>query len=966
MVPIRLEITNFMSYQGHHELDFTGFKTASIVGNNGSGKSAILDAITWALFGKSRITKDTERKDNVRERNDVINCYSSFCQVSLEFELEGKRYFVNRRIDRGKSGQGLQFKLLADGGEVDLHGKGASDAEIERELGVSFKVFLTSSFITQGDSSRFMDASPKERREMLAEILELDIYERCLEQTAEMSRETKKNKEILEDKQKTLTEATLTEQDTRRRLDLATTILEEATKALALAKNERVKITSELANLESQIAVLQADERKRNELLEEEVKLEKDIAKWNEEISKSKVVIEKTLEIEAGYSVFIQSKKDLEQLSEKAEKAHELEKKTMLLAKKIEIEENNLKNAHNQKKTELEQALRASHCLPELSENLEKARDEQTQLAKVVSMLSELELQLASALKDESNAKSNVESLKIKLNSKLSGSALASVDTAKIELESFDKLVNQLDEQQQLYENTEKQLNQCRLEIKLAKTETEHLKDEISLLEQGETGNCPLCGQTLEKERQLELMALKAKAIEELTAKVTTLDRESRTLAESLDLVKGNIAKINKQIARKPDILAIIQLSTELDEVAKQYEEYIAITKNLQYGKDLIIKENEALLSRKPDIEKSMLSANHSLEEAKKLAVNVDSLSVEASVMQDRLKTMDYAKEEQVQLLSLEKEKTELGFDPALLSKVREEYQKTQIFEEKKKLLERARDYVETTTPALIQASDRLNGVKNAVMTISEKISSLHLLTMQKTALDQSMIAMNQKEALLSSDRDTKLTQKNNLERDLEQSLNAKAELDEVSVKLMNTDRELKILEECKRMFGTEGIPSQILEGVIPELQEMANSILTDISQGRIGSEGMRLQIETSREGTTKTYKTLAISITDGQIRRPYELFSGGERFRADFAIRIALSQLLASRSGRRLRTLVIDEGFGTQDDEGIRRLIEAIEDISIRFDKVLVISHVDELKNAFEKQVIVRRNAETSNFEIV
>ena len=71
--------------------------------------------------------------------------------------------------------------------------------------------------------------------------------------------------------------------------------------------------------------------------------------------------------------------------------------------------------------------------------------------------------------------------------------------------------------------------------------------------------------------------------------------------------------------------------------------------------------------------------------------------------------------------------------------------------------------------------------------------------------------------------------------------------------------------------------------------------------------------------------ETLDIIISDAAGPREYELFSGGEAFRVNFAIRLALSRVLAQRAGARLQTLVIDEGFGSQDAEGRQRLIEAI-----------------------------------------
>jgi exonuclease SbcC len=75
-----------------------------------------------------------------------------------------------------------------------------------------------------------------------------------------------------------------------------------------------------------------------------------------------------------------------------------------------------------------------------------------------------------------------------------------------------------------------------------------------------------------------------------------------------------------------------------------------------------------------------------------------------------------------------------------------------------------------------------------------------------------------------------------------------------------------------------------------------------------------------------------------------------------NFAIRVALSQLLARRAGAQLRALFIDEGFGTQDEAGRERLIEAITSIQDDFDLVLVITHIDELKDAFPARIEVTK----------
>jgi exonuclease SbcC len=112
--------------------------------------------------------------------------------------------------------------------------------------------------------------------------------------------------------------------------------------------------------------------------------------------------------------------------------------------------------------------------------------------------------------------------------------------------------------------------------------------------------------------------------------------------------------------------------------------------------------------------------------------------------------------------------------------------------------------------------------------------------------------------------------------------------------------------------------------------------------------------------------ETLDILISDSAGTREYELFSGGEAFRVNFAIRLALSQVLAKRAGARLQMLVIDEGFGSQDMEGRQRLVEAINRVQHDFARVLVITHLEELKDAFPARIEVEKTASGSQLRVI
>ncbi len=184
--------------------------------------------------------------------------------------------------------------------------------------------------------------------------------------------------------------------------------------------------------------------------------------------------------------------------------------------------------------------------------------------------------------------------------------------------------------------------------------------------------------------------------------------------------------------------------------------------------------------------------------------------------------------------------------------------------------------------------------------------------------------------------------------------------------------QEKQIYEELALAFGKKGIQAMIIEQAIPEIEDEANRLLDRLTDGR-----MKVRLETQKETKTKvigaegkkdyaTVETLDIIISDEMGERAYEMYSGGEAFRVNFAIRLAISKLLTLRAGAKLQFLVVDEGFGNQDAAGRARLVQVIDEIKDDYKKILVITHLDELKEEFPTRIEVSKNATGSSFEIV
>src|SRR5215208_7083270 len=175
MIPLHLRISGFLSYRDRAELDFRSFDLACISGHNGAGKSSLLDAITWALFGEAR-----------GKSSDVINLHSAAAEVALTFSHEENTYRIQRTLPRNKSTI-LEFQVKDDEDWRALTEKTTRDtqARIEQTLRLDYDTFVNASFFLQGKADQFTQQNPSRRKDVLSNILGLEMWEQYRNRSAE-------------------------------------------------------------------------------------------------------------------------------------------------------------------------------------------------------------------------------------------------------------------------------------------------------------------------------------------------------------------------------------------------------------------------------------------------------------------------------------------------------------------------------------------------------------------------------------------------------------------------------------------------------------------------------------------------------------------------------------------------------------------------------------------------------------
>jgi DNA repair protein SbcC/Rad50 len=178
MIPIRLELVNFLAYGQPAPLDFTGIHVAVLTGENGAGKSSLLDAITWALWGRARAKTDTEL---VHQGQSEMRVEFTFA-LGLGAAAQSYRVIRAKRIGKGAGGV-LDFQMQNDQGKWVSVGEATipkTQARIINTLKLNYDTFVNSAYLMQGKADEFTSRRPTERKQVLADILGLqdwDLYE---------------------------------------------------------------------------------------------------------------------------------------------------------------------------------------------------------------------------------------------------------------------------------------------------------------------------------------------------------------------------------------------------------------------------------------------------------------------------------------------------------------------------------------------------------------------------------------------------------------------------------------------------------------------------------------------------------------------------------------------------------------------------------------------------------------------
>ena len=1008
MVPIKLSLRNFLSYGDNTaSLDFRDFKIACLSGKNGHGKSALIDAMTWALWGKCR----------VKIKDEVINRGASEARVELEFESENNIYRILRSIERKKGGTSTSINLnifdSISGTFKPLDEGSKTQNTIENILKMDYNTFICSSFILQGMADEFTKRTASERKEILSKILELDEYELITKKARQQSQNFNIELNTLENEEKHL-EDEVSEKK----------LFEETFKQ---ASNEEKKLSIQITEFEimqgkliTQNESIKAKHENLNKLIRDKEENSQKCLKLESELNQLTSLIQKDKEITSIEKEILKGFKEYEDVLKQEKVLSENE----LIKSKLETDLETTLNLINSEKTKILERLSSLKAKREEFEKILKTALETTSRQEEITSGFKKFTQLQSFEKElenkrqfsrelylkESEIKNKIEQRRIELEasarelkskahdlkakSEMKNGLIKEIGVLKLDLEKQNETQSELDRiNEKLNKLREDKSAQISGKAELEKRKDEEINKLSVISSETKDPHCPLCESPLQNEARKALIEKLNGVISDLGNKLIRTKNyinrsllEERKLSDEIEKAQSETKRfivLNKELGEKEQSLHEVEHYSK--EFKTTYAQLKIITRKIEdqeYIKDFS-KELDELYQKKSEL--GYDSDNHSevkeeLEKFRRYVTEnellkndkikksqyekeIKDVQTELRPLHEKLEQESFSQGNRKKVLKIKIALSELSYDENKHKELRTEAKRLELYSRDKENLDKAKLGLSIREKEEKKITLELINEKKKSVTIQKELNAMEGINSESKEIKQKLESATNRINIMKKNKNeifTEITRsENHLER-IEKLLNKRKEVQE-RIKIIN--RDLVIFKELAKAFGKNGLQALIIENAVPDIEIEANKILSRLTEGT-----MSLSLEMVRptqKGRDK--ETLEIYIGDSSGTRSYETFSGGEAFRINFALRVAISKFIANRSGAQLRTLVVDEGFGTQDKDGLDQFVQVINTIKDDFDKILAITHVEELKERFPVRIEVTKEPGVgSSFEVI
>ncbi|MGC9504304.1 exonuclease subunit SbcC [Baaleninema sp.] len=1003
MIPIELTLQNFFSYRDA-TLDFRGLHTACICGENGAGKSSLLEAMAWSVWGKSRAGTE----------DDTIRVGEKEVRVAFTFQCQNQVFRVERRRRRGQS-SALEFQLETPQGFRPITAKGvrATQQKILDTIKLDYDTFVCSAYLRQGHADEFMMKKPRERKQVLANLLKLDRYDQLAEKAKDISKHAKGQQEVLEQSLASLEVQLHAEEAISR--DLSTT-----ERDIARLQQQQEEATRRLQDLQQQQTQRQTLEQQLNwygqqfESLTREVErkqIDRDRLQRREaELSQ---LLDRAEEIQGGYARYqalraqddaytekfaqhqdasqrregVRQERDRalatlqqqqQQLAARLESLEQTEREVrQTLSREADVEAG-VRELNQAKATLNELERRHAEAAPLMQRQVQLRGEFDRARANLEARLEQLQRQ-QERLQQRQSQRPELEKSLMEVGSRIEELEKVRVYQQRVEEKGLERksFLERLHAHQRDYES---QLSEMDRKIEMLQ-----VPDAL----------CPLCDRPLDEhhwelvsqkhreqhqeivhqvwvvkeqiaisEREIQVLRQEYRDLKHQLSEYDALRERRGQLQAQLSASEEEWETLQQAMAERTEIARVLESGNFAEETRRELEEIDRTLTELNYDeKALALARGTVDRLRWADIQQAqMQQARRQLQ-----GLEEQRPQLQAQLQRVREETVELQTESDLarELADLDRYINKVAYDLEAHNTVRSQLREAQAWLSQMETLKTAQQ----ETPRLQQQRRELE--ENLAERLQERTQLETQLQEAKERLETTPdvsadIASLQGE--IQERRSTLneyLSQLGRLQQQQQHLADLREQIDRQQEQLDAARRQQWVYKELSQAFGKNGIQALTIETVLPQLEAETNRLLSRLSANQLHVQFVTQKASKSSKKNVKLIETLEIFIADARGTRPYETYSGGEAFRIDFAIRLALAKLLAQRSGAALQMLVVDEGFGTQDDRGCERLISAIEAIAPDFACILAVTHIPHLKEAFQTRIEVQKTASGSELRV-
>ncbi|MEM8639519.1 MAG: exonuclease subunit SbcC [Cyanobacteria bacterium P01_G01_bin.54] len=1008
MIPHQLTLKFFLSYRAA-TLDFTGLHTACICGANGAGKSSLLEGMTWALWGKCRASSD----------DDVIQTGADHVRVDFTFGIGQNLYRVIRSGHRGRSGGDLQFQIQTAAGQfraISAKGKRATQEKINATLKLNYETFINSAYLRQGHADEFMQSSPSKRKQVLADLLKLDQYETLAGQAKDAARQFKTHRDVLQHQLLPWQEQ-LAQQETLRQTqvdqDQAIATLSQQYQASQVAWEQLRDQSRDRDRLAEQ---LHWQQTQFQTLCQEAERLAEEQRQQLQQIEALQAQIAQQDKITANYQRRQTWQRQQTKFAERLQADQAARQARQLQLQQLEQAKNQIHLAQQQTRTELESLDRQ---LQELHPLLKQAPEIQANLAQLqtcrqqLQALEHIQLQVAPRRQRQQTLKLEIGRVEARFRAQRE-----SLDREREQLvaekaqgQDLRQQLHQVDAQVEGLENQRVYQQRVNDKVQTQRATQERLRVQLQTLTQqlGETeqtcqqlqqadAHCPLCEQRLTPDYRQQVLAKTQQRQEALQTQIWLLreqiadcEHQQQQLAQEVQQLERELQGYDRLVQQRGQLEAKLDRLVDLQGQIWQLEQRLAqMNQSLETGEYALDLQQELTALEGAIAELGYDEQRHSqlrtqerelrwadtkaakLQDAeqrlRRLTEHRPHLEAQVQAQQDQLAKLEQDSLQQTQIKALEQQLQEIGYDAQAHQTLLQNLQRSQPWELAYQNLQQAQQRLPELQAQQAQLNQRLAQQQADQANVQAQVNQLAVQLDARPDHQAELAALENTRQQQQQQLATLQVEQGKTAQRLTQLAELQGQYQDTTTQVNWLGQQQRIYDELTQAFGKNGIQALMIENLLPQLEAETNHLLARLTGNQLHVQFVTqkaTKASRSRKKAPKMIDTLEILIADAQGTRPYETYSGGEAFRINFAIRLAIAKLLAQRSGAALQMLIIDEGFGTQDTAGCERLIAAINAIAADFACILAVTHIPQFKAAFTHRIEVQKTPQGSQLQI-